>query len=212
VDRVEPVAKIVETVARQNPVAPEALSRTHLLYRQGMLSEFILDTKVELELLTQIAAVAVAQVQILHSTEHLTAAVVEMQAHQVDRAVAVAVELHLFFSLTRYSEQLPVVLAGAEELPTLQILVLPVEIMLLIFRMALHLLVATVALHHRVQRQAVARPMMVAVQVDLVVVITAVQRCLSMPQTRQNVPVTAVCVVETIFLQMQGRRFLATRA
>jgi hypothetical protein len=152
---VEPVAKIVETVARQNPVAPEALSLTHLLYPREMLSEFILDTKVELVLLTQIAAVAVAQVQILHSTEHLMVVVVEMQAHQVDRAVVEVVEPHQFFSLTRYSEQLPVVPAAAEELPMLLTPELLAEIMLLIFRMALHLLVATVALQHHVQRRAV---------------------------------------------------------
>jgi hypothetical protein len=149
------VAKIVETDVLQNPVAPEALLLTHFLYRQVMLSEFILDTKVELELLTQIAAVAVAQVQILHSTEHLMVVVVEMQARQVDLAAAEVVEPHQFFSLTRYSEQLPVVPAAEEEPPTLQTLVLPVEIMLLIFRMALHLLVATVALQHHVQRRAV---------------------------------------------------------
>jgi hypothetical protein len=94
---VEPVAKIVETVARQNPVAPEALSRTHLLYRQGMLSEFILDTKVELELLTQIAAVAVAQVRILHLTEPSTVVPVEMRVSQVDPVEAVVVGLHQYF-------------------------------------------------------------------------------------------------------------------
>jgi hypothetical protein len=50
---------------------------------------------------------------------------------------------------------LPVVLAAAAELPMLLTPELLAEIMLLIFRMALHLLVATVALQHHVQRRAV---------------------------------------------------------